>query len=771
MSERSPWWMRAAIALVTIVLALVARLEYDVTRTTDRESGEWVSLEADSFYHMRRLERLASEGLPVAGFDERLDYPDGAEIPWPPYYTMVLGALSVPWLSDVATERSLQIEQFSASVTVLFGVLSALLAAWSARRLAGERAAAFAGPCAALALCAVVYSNLGNGDHHAFVACLHAALLAAFTWGLATDALSSRARALRLGIGMGVLAGLGLGSWVAFLPYIAFVDLCLAALLFAHAKQSIEGLASFGLGFHLSALATISFAVFTSPWLNVDAWMVINLSYFHLFFLALGAAVFVPLGFGRYMEANRKRYPWMVFVALLLIGGVLLASGVGPGRGLREAFSWASGEDEFMASIQESRSFFDSMGEGSRQLLISLGWGVALLPFAWGAALVAFLRGRMALLPWVVATPLLFLQALSQLRFAEALVVPMAVLLAWAAARVLEGLAARGVAARFGAVGICLGAGVLVQQPALAQVLDYRANKSKAFEPTEIQAATGAARRMCNWLREAPIAQGQEAVLATWGMGHMIEWVADRPTVATNFGSYLGEDSYRFPARALLTETESELEGLLEERQVGHLVLTSDTTENLPDMIARADGELAADYLGGRPGGWRGALKPRWFNTSMARLLLSGSTLQTEGSAAGAVPAHPEGPIDFLRLVHVSLDQDPTPALAGLVSASARGWIWERVPGARLVAKGEAGEELRVRFEINFAKAKFRLTYEDSALVDSNGQATLRIPYATVGTNGDGRALAGASYRIGSKRGALTIDEQSVLAGGLIELP
>jgi len=758
MSSRASVWVLLALVLATLALAFDARLGYDVHRTRDQESGAWLSLEADSFYHMRRVARVADEGWPVAGTDPLLDYPDGAEIPWPPYYTTLVAAATTPFLPEEPAARRLAVEQVVGSLGVVFGCAAALLALLAARFLGGNSAAAFAGPCAALALGAVNYSSIGNGDHHAFVAFLHAALLFGMSWGLARGALDEPKRALRLGLLLGAVAGLALGSWVAFLAYLLEVELVLAALIFVHARKPLAGLAPFGLAFHLAALVALAPAALTSPWLAVDPWQVVNLSYFHPVFLLLGAAVFVPLLFSG-GERLRPRYPWLVAAALALLAALLLALQVGPGRGLVEAFAWASREDEFMASIQESQSFLRAPGAVGGALLLTLGWGALALPFAWAAALVACRRGRLALLPWVVAVPLLALQALTQLRFAEALVVPLAVVVGWALA------AAFGSSRRRLALVAGLFLGLAVQQPGLAEMLRYRRVAPSAFEPTASQAELGAARRLASKLRDAPRRAGHEGVLSTWGFGHMLEWVAERPTVATNFGGYLGDASYQFGPRAFVCEEDDTLEHMLAERRIGYLMLDSRTTENLPDIVARADPALLPDYLAGDPGRWRGALQPRWFHTALARLLLGAS-----GTTA-AVPADARRPFRFLRLVHVAPERDPEPHLAGLVRDSPRAWIWERVPGALLVAEGRPGDELSVRIEIQFSRAGFRYVHEDTTYLDEEGHGSLRIPYATRGTSGEGRVLPGATWKLGLRRAPLVIDEAAVLEGLELRLP
>ena len=50
------------------------------------------------------------------------------------------------------------------------------------------------------------------------------------------------------------------------------------------------------------------------------------------------------------------------------------------------------------------------------------------------------------------------------------------------------------------------------------------------------------------WLRDHT-EPGDWSVMANWNRGHDIEWAAQRPSVATNFGRYVGKAGFRAPAR------------------------------------------------------------------------------------------------------------------------------------------------------------------------------------------------------------------------------
>ncbi len=765
MMERGPRWILGVMLALTFGLAFFARVSYDVNRSEDPRSGEWVSLEPDSFYHMRRAQRVLSEGWPVAGSDPNLDYPDGAEIPWPPYYSGLLALMGEFVVEDPnSPEGRLTLEQLVARVPLFFGCLTALLAALAAYRLAGNRAAACAGASTALALGAVLYSGMGNGDHHAFVAFLHLALLAGLSWGLEARVLERPKLAAQVGVALGLIIGIGLGSWVAFMAYVVEIELVLAILLFRHARRPLSGLPTFGLALHLAAILSLAPAVLGSPWQSVQPWSVVNLSWFHPFFLGCAALVFVPLLKSGAESPWRRHYPWVVAGVLAVLFSGLFALDAGPGIGLREAFSWASREDGFMASILESASIFDDFERGASQLWLSLGALVVLAPLVVLPAAWLCRKDRLELLPWAVAVPLLLLQTLSQLRFSEALVAPAAVLVAWGVAGILRHLEVR---ARFGNVlapftGLLLG--LAFQWPGIAEIERYRGPAAQLAEPTDLQQQMGATRRMCEWLQQQPLVPGAAGVLASWGDGHMIEWVADRPTVATNFGSYLGAASYQFGPRAFLCEQDSKLEAMLQERQIGHLLLNSRMPEMMPDLIQRADPALVTRYLAGVKRGWNGGLRPQWFATAMARMFLAGAPLDLE------LPPIARKPISFLRLVHVAEELDPKPVLGGLLPRAPRGWVWQYVPGARLQFHGSPGSEVGVDFQLRFPDSQIRVHYVAKARVEEDGLARLRVPYCTDLPNGDARVMAGAVYWIGAGRAPLQIPEAAVTSGSAVDL-
>jgi hypothetical protein len=236
-------------------------------------------------------------------------------------------------------------------------------------------------------------------------------------------------------------------------------------------------------------------------------------------------------------------------------------------------------------------------------------------------------------------------------------------------------------------------------------------------------------RGLCAWL--GTHGTDEEAVMAQWDLGHMIEWGAARPTVATNFGSYLGRDGFLDPWRFLVAASDEDAEALCKERRVRHVLLGSDWMRNL-DTMTRV---LADD--------------PRWgFSEDclVARLLPC--------AYGDEVPGRPHP--DFLRLVAFG---EP------LSDGKSAGWIWEAVPGAVLEVSGSAGQVLRARVRRNFNGQQTQFVWMGEALVGADGLARLRVPWSTEDEE-SGEAAAPLRWTMGQRKGVAEVTLQAVLSGG-----
>lgn len=711
----------------------------------------WVTLDADSLYHMRRVERSLESNFEVAGRDEFLNYPEGSAIPWPPYYTAIASRIVAPFISDQETERRATIEESVASLGLVFGVLTTLVAVLAGALVAGRLGAFVAGTYHALCHMSIAYSQLGNGDHHSFVSFMGGCLLLLISWLLKADRLRDRRKAVIGGSLSGLLLGVLIGSWLGSMVLLIGIELVLAYLIFRHAKAPLEGLASFGLSLHLVALATLLPAVLASPWTEIQPWMLVNLSYFHPAFLALGALVFVPLFTIEPSSTNMRRYPWIVGSLLACLGALILFTDVAVASAIREGFDWSSKTNRFMAGISESRSLFAS--DASPTASYTLGYGLWLLPLVLAAGFYVVLRrGLTPILPWLVVGLIAALQSSQQARFAESLVLPLAVLLAWACAQTCN---LRGWSKAIAIPVTVLLAGAS-HWGSTAKTIEYTLRYKPVAQERESASALGAL-RATRWIAKHTPRTGDYSVLADWSWGHCIEWGAERPSVATNFGSYVGEDSFRDPARFFMAEDPHTAEALLERRRARYVLLQSDLPDHLNSMVERSFPEQRNRWI---QSGSEGQVTKAWFQTMGARLMFDGTLFQSPEAAQ----------LDFLRLVYVSPIPDPGRRLRGPDDISPSAWVWEHVLGAQVTRSGLPGETLDVSLQLSFERANRTVEWKGTALANSEGLATLRVPYGTISANGDGQAIR-ASWRMGNAQGSLSIGEQAVQSGLVVSLP
>jgi hypothetical protein len=563
---------------------------------------------------------------------------------------------------------------------------------------------------------------LGNGDHHAFVSFLQMSWLMLAARGLEPSGLVRLRRSLVYGILAGALAGLALASWVASLLLIGTLELALLWRMFRAKPNALPGLGAFGATFHLTAALVIWPDVAASPWAALE---IINLSWFHVGFLGVGTLACLPLCFLKpgsdEQGAGPRLYPRALIGFLGLAGLVMVW---GPlGESVSEGMRWATGSNSFMGRIHESQPLgWGSIG-GWEPLTRWLGWGVVLLPLAWwhGAR-----RTEGALMPYLLAVLLYLLMALFQRRFAEGLAAPMAVLLGVWLSHLTRSLPERRLLHGLLALALAL---PLVSHLNIVSSTLSRSDIGPHFLQTLSVERERGLRGLCAFL--GTHGTEEEAVLAQWDLGHMIEWGAKRPTVATNFGSYVGRDGFIDPWRFLAAASDEDAEALCRERRVRHVLLGSDWMRNL-DTMTRV---LADDPRAG-------------FSEDclVARLLPC--------AYGDEVPGRPHP--NFLRLVAFG---------NSLSDGKSAGWIWETVPGAVLEVSGSVGQILRARVRRNFNGQQAQYVWMGEAAVDADGLARLRVPWSTEDEE-SGEAAAPLRWTMGQRKGIAEVPLDAVLAGG-----
>jgi hypothetical protein len=767
--------------------------EANTTAAKEPSTTHWFSIDPDGLYHTRRVERIFEEGYPAAAEDHLLNFPHGAPIPWPPYYEVLCHRLLSPFAPSEPQQRRIFLEQWMARLPFFFGLLSIALLVWTAGRstlsdpprvgsnqsFTTPARGLLAGLMLALSYGAAHYSPLGVGDHHAWVSLLTLLMFVLISAGMRDEVLDRPSRAGIYGLTAGVVGGVLLGTWVASLMFILMVQLAFGVLLLRQRNHARAGLAAMGSGFHVAALAVVLPAVYQSPWLEEFPWMVVNLSWFHPLQLALGALVFLPI----HRNANGgKLHPLALPISILVAILLVTAAGIGPGAGIREGMSWVSRADEFMSGIAESEPLMNA------EAWTWIGLGLLLLPFAWLQMLRSAWQKRQAQhWVWVMAVPLLLLQALTQRRFSEALAAPMAWVIAWAVFEWLRPWVGAGAkhAARASARQMATGFTAAIAIGFAANALTVPTMASPFGAEREAEPLHSAYREVYEWIGDQPLLDVQESVLATWDQGHSIEWLTGRGSVATNFGTYVGEDSYRDPSRFFLGNDFAAAEQILQQRKTRYVVRTSQLPLAM-DAISRAlqNDEVFVESFTNKKGQKRDRLTRRWFQSMAAILWMPLPPSDPQNPVVGLGMGDPDGPsrskppVDFMRLVHLSPVPDGDPRHGGMTYPAAA--VWEYVPGARVQTQLQNGELLVVDIKATMTfgeQSLLSFQYLSTAAPSADGIAELRIPYATeANANGGSLFIHEAEYRVetadGSaiRSGSLGIAEAAVLQGNTITL-
>lgn len=713
------------------------------------------SPEADGLYHMRRVHRAIEEGE-IAGSDSRLNFPEGSMIPWPPNADSAAYSLLGLFAPDELEARRVFLEDWMARLPFYYGVATCfLLALFAGALLRSQLAAMVAGSIGALSYGAVHYSVPGIADHHAWVSMLNILAMLICTMAWQRERLLDPQRSLHLGGAAGVMIGLALGSWAASLLWLIALQLGLGLTWLRARDQTAQGLRNFGIAFHAAALLLVLPSALSSPWAAEHPWMVVNLSWFHPTELLLGLLVFLPKRGGR--------IPLIAVPAgILLLGAIVLAFDIGPGAGIREGFAWVSRADEFMSGIAESSRLLDGYSEW-------VGLGFYSIPLLWIWIARDWWQGQTELTALLVLIPLSFGQAFTQVRFLEAAIGPAALAFAWACIQFPKlRQAGTWVALPTGLViGIAVGG---------VHWLDGFASR------TWTDRAAPAQRHLLEWIEahhpsSTPIAGAEASVLAPWDWGHAIEWRTGFGSVATNFGSYVGVDGYRAPAKFFLATDRQVARAILAQHQVRYLIRNSRLSLSM-EQLQRSYGEglptggFARSFLDAK-NRTRNEFTPLWFDT-MAAALGVGVAASPSGAIPGlGDPDGPDGParpIDFLRLVHVSPIPDDHPAHGGMIQP--HGLIWEHVSGAAVSIAAEAGQSLRVELGIRVGlngDEIIAFRYRDQVAAEA-GRASLRLPYNTALANGDAEVAYAKWELLGPdalvvRQGELIISEEAVVDG------
>ncbi len=246
-----------------------------------------------------------------------------------------------------------------------------------------------------------------------------------------------------------------------------------------------------------------------------------------------------------------------------------------------------------------------------------------------------------------------------------------------------------------------------------------------------------------------PIHKPEYGVLADWGIGSYIEYLGERPVVATNFG---WETSGLIPSTKFITATSEELGNkIIEENMVRYIVIK----EPISGLYNSAEiaGLNPLEYLIPKDTDHM-LFGPKFAQSMFIRLYLwDGATTEWQGIA---IPA-----LEHYRLVYESpnfIRPGGLPFVTSIIK------IFEYVPGAEVSGVAKGGESVTIEVLIETNRRR-RFKYYNATKADKNGLFEITLPYSTIGTPYSARTVGPYLLKIGNKEVNINILEDDVLKG------
>jgi asparagine N-glycosylation enzyme membrane subunit Stt3 len=695
--------------------------------------GEIYFTDSDSYYHLRRIVYDLAQFPGTLNHDPYLNFPEGATAIWPQTLDWILAALLWPF-RDVASERDL--ERLLVWVAPVLGALTVVLLYRIALRYFGARVAVISALVLSVLPAHFWYSQVGFLDHHVVVS-LCATMLLGATMDLVSrcaDETDSHTGHLIRATGFGALLAFSLVIWPGALLYVALAEAALLGLLVASSSSQVRRRTlDCMFAANVAALILIAPLSLRNDLPQWGAYSAVVLSRFQP---ALFAAAILHAGVSRLFFEGFADRGWVDgvlqrFAAVVLLAGVVVGSSIAliPEllQSAGDSAQWLGRTDSFQALVGESVPLFVLHGEFTTEIASSRrSLFVYLFPIAigWLAYLWRREDRKPALYSFVAWVVVLFAFTLLQKRFFNTFSVGLALTMGLSLSKGYELLAARRELEQNIRRLIVAAVAVALLAPSFWFYRDSVVGVAKAMvgapiAPNRRGEINRVRREMTNWLRHntpqtAGFLNSQEVpeygVLARWGEGHFITYVARRPTVMGNFGDDLGRENFVL-ARSFFTSEPDRAEEILETLEVRYLVIRSMSESRVMAKILFArDGSRLERY----------------------RLL------------------YEVGPIDGIEV----------PAYK----------IFEFVKGAELSGDAPPGSLVKAELDLETNLGR-EFVYVAVTESDATGRYRLRLAYATRGDTGGIQVAERYRIRAGDAGAEIEIEEEAVLQGTTIEGP
>lgn len=697
----------------------------------------------DAYYHMRRI-LYALENFPAfLNFDSYINFPHGAKPIWTPFFDATVACLLRPFYHAGDVQM---IERMVVWVPPFLGAGTVLVLYFLAKRHFGFHVAWVSALLLSVLSAHYWYSQVGFVDHHAAVALVSTLLLAAVMElfrrlsnteiqnapdpesTVISTAMRSKSL-LASAAATGLLLGGLLLLWPGGLIFAALVEGAFMVYLISR-RTAVDAARFAGLSVLIYAIAFILVFPFSyhNTWPQWNAFSPVVLSRFQPWMFAMlmihGVACALLWRWAPSGRIQRRRLLQAVGIGVIIIAISILA--IPEIRiGLADAWRWLFKNEAFQQMVNESKPIFHN---GPRVAELRLSRFIYVFPIALATLWICARRQHVVptvllLIGWSLV---LAIVTLLQKRFMNSFSVAFALVIGWNCVHAfkLRPQSWRCSSAKTAAaVAIFTGIIAFFLWPVFGAYNQPVQTMTRRLQKIAFRIPNFLHYRAAQWLREnTPPTSGfldtsrtpEYAILSTWSQGHLLEYVARRPTVVDNFGDDLGGDNFE-QSLAYFKSSEQEAVKIAEQLGVRYIMTTLFVTNEDVQSMAY-------------------------------RFYHNGSGFHHH------------------RLVYM------TPKSPGVDNqAPPMVKIFEYVKGARLVGHAPVGQEVKARLNYHFGGRKG--VFMTSAVADASGRYALQLPYATRGAPPGIKTDYHMRVEAEGRVEHVIIDEQAVRKGEQVEGP